>query len=433
MSRLFKFFSKKDIRSASIGGVSVKFGSTIFALLNSVLLARLLSLEGFGYYVLVIATVMLLAVPVNLGMPFLVTRYVSKYLVYDDYASIKGLLIKTNKMAGMVVILIYFIAAISYFIWWKNLSPVLIESMLYGFLLLPFLGFGALRTSALRGMKLIVLADLPETLLRNGGIFITLVIVYFLGIPITPKSAVLINLIVSAVCFGIGYLFLRNKLLLKLKPIAPSYHSKEWFQQTIPFTINSSIVIVKSKVLTYILAIFGSVEAVAIFDVAMRGSTLVSFILDALNQAISPFVSSTFEKNNKEALQRIMKKTSRIIFSISLLVALIFVLGGKTVLIFVFGAEYVLSYWPLVILCIGQLVSATIGSVGLLLSMSGNQAVFSKNNIVFLVINLVLSIPFVIYFDVLGAAVLYSLILIIQNIILFVYVRRKLKINTTIF
>lgn len=433
MSKFLNFFSRKDIRNATVGGVAVKFGSTLFTLLNGILLARYLSLEWFGYYVIVISTVALLSIPITLGMPSLITRYVSKYVVYNDYASIKGLLVKTNQIAGCAVLIVYTVLAITYFLWWKRFDAVLVETLLCGLLLLPLLGFGALRSAALRGLKLIVLADFPDTLFRNGAFFISIAVCILSGISLTPQRAILLNILVSAFAFVIGFFLLRKNILLQIQPIKALFHTAEWVKQTIPFTINSGIVILKSKLLTYILAIFGSIEAVALFDVAMRGASFVSFILDALNQAISPFASSAFERRNMPALQRIIKKMSRIIFAISLPVALIFIIGGKPLLIFIFGSEYEFAYVPLVILCIGQLISAMTGSVGLVLSMSGHQAVFSNSNIFFLVISIIASIPFVIHCGVIGAALVYSGVLILQNVMLLYIVWNKMRINTTIF
>ena len=433
MSKLFNFLSKRDIKSASAGSVIIKFGSAFFAFLNAVLLARYMSVADLGYYVLVFTTMTILSVPATMGLPTLLTRYISKYEVSGDRASIKGLLIKSNKFVLFSTLIIYALAFISYFFWWKQYEPAMVETIWYGLLLLPVLGFSALRASALRGLKLVILAELPDTLLRNFWFTLLIVGAIVLNFELTPKYAIIFQVIAAGFSFLLGFVFLNNKLLKKLKTVTPVFHSKEWTKQTIPFSINSGIQMVRSKLLSYILVIFGSLEAVAIFDVASRGANLVAFTLNALNSAISPFVSSAFEEGNMARLQSIVKKTGRLIFLFSLPVALIFIFGGKTLVSLVFGEEYTASYIPLVILCLGQLISSMVGSVGLLLSMTGNQKVFSKSNLQMLVLHVVGSIPMVIYFDVIGAAIIFSSLLILQNLLLLRYVKKKLKINTSIF
>ena len=285
----------------------------------------------------------------------------------------------------------------------------------------------------MRGLKLIILSELPDTLLRNFLLTILLMGCILLEYPLSPQLAIVFQIVAAGIGFLLGFLFLYKKLLNKLKKVSPIYNTKEWYVQTIPFSINSGIQIVRSKLLTYLLAIFGSIEAVAIFDVAMRGAALVSFTLNALNSAISPFISSAYEKGNTLQIQKIVKKTGRIIFAFSLPVALIFIVGGKGLVMYIFGNEYAVAYFPLLILCIGQLVSAMVGSVGTLLSMTGNQKVFSNSNVIMLIINMILGVPLIMIWDEIGAALLFSAILIFQNYILLKYVQKNLNINTSIF
>ena len=204
-------------------------------------------------------------------------------------------------------------------------------------------------------------------------------------------------------------------------------------KEAIPFSLNSGVQVIRSKLVTYVLAAFSSVTAVAIYDVALRGAALVAFTLDALNTAIAPHISAAFEKKDFNNLQKIITKTSRIIFAFSLPIALFFILGGDQLIVLLFGKEYRLAYIPLVILCIGQLISSLSGSVGLVLSMTGNQSYFTNSNIFITVLNIVLCIPLVKYFDVIGATIVYSFLLILQNFILLVYIKSKLKIKTMIF
>jgi O-antigen/teichoic acid export membrane protein len=433
VSRLLKIFGKKNLTYASVGSVVIKFSSASFTFINSILLARLLSLEGFGYYILAFSTVMLLAVPTTLGIPFLITRYVSKYEVHHNYAAIKGLLIKTNLFVLITSITVFAVAAITYFFWWGNFDQELVDTLKYALLLVPVLGFGALRNAALRGMKLVILAELPDSLLRNA-LFTICLLVFFVGnYSLTPHIAMLFQVLAGLIGFIIGYLFFRRSLLSKLRNLKPVFYTRDWMKQSIPFSINSGVNVIKSKFLIYMLAIFGSIEAVAIFEVAMRAAALVSFILDALNMAISPFISSAFEKKEIWVIQKIVKRTSRIIFFFSFPVAMVFIFGGSPILNWIFGANYNGAYIPLLILCIAQLINAMVGSVGLVLNMTGHQVILSRSNIMALLITILLSIPLIINYDSIGAALIFGFVLIAQNMFLLYHVRKLVKVNTTIF
>ncbi|MCH7785013.1 MAG: oligosaccharide flippase family protein [Bacteroidetes bacterium] len=431
--KILKVFNSKQIRTAAIGSLIVKFLSALFALINGVLLANLLTVKDFGIYILALTTITIISIPVSLGLPNLITRYISKYEVNKNIAAIKGILIRSNQLVLLTSLLAFIIAFLLYIIWWKNYPENVVSTFWYAFLLMPLLVFGSLRAAALRGLKFIILGQLPETFLRNIFLTFSLLVAIFYDINMSPHMAMILHGIAAALAFIIGYLFLKRKLLTRLKNITPVFKNKLWFKETIPFSITSGVQVIKTKLLTFILVIFGSLEAVAIFDIAMRGATLVSFTLDALNTAISPYLSSAFEQNKKETLQRIVTKSARIIFVFSLPVALIFIFFGKSILELLFAKAYVISYIPLVILCIGQLVNSLTGSVGTVLNMTGNQKYFSKIQIQMMILSALLSVPLIIYYSVIGAALTFSFVIISQNIILVILVRKKLKINTTIY
>jgi O-antigen/teichoic acid export membrane protein len=430
---MLKYFNSQNIKVSAMGSLGIKFLSAFFAFLSSVLLARLLGIEGFGIYVLAFTTVTMLSIPVALGLPLLIIRYISKYEVEKNHGAIKGLLIRSNQIVIISTLIIVFAAFLLYLIWWKNLNSILVETIWYSFILLPLLALGSLRAAALRGMRYIILGQLPDTLLRNFLLCLGIYLCYLLQYKLTPQLAMILNIIAAAISYMFGYYFLKNKLLNRINKYEAVFFNKEWLKQAIPFSINSGVQIIKSKLITYILAIFGSIEAVTIFDVATRGASLVAFSLDGLNSAIAPYISKAFEDNNMNNLQNIITKTSRIIFVFALPVVVIFIFGGEALINNLFSKAYADAYIPLIVLCLGQLVNAATGSVGLVLNMTGKQVVFTKINVYITLLNVLFSIPLVIYFDVTGGAILFSLILIIQNGYLVFYVKKELNINTTIF
>ncbi len=430
--RIKNLLNSRHIRASAFGSLSIKFLATFFAFLSGILLARLLGLEGFGFYTLAFSTVILLSVPLSLGLPNLITRYVSKYESSGNYPAIKGLLIRTKQIVYGSSSGILIIALISYYFWWKNLNPILVQTIWYGLVLLPFIGLQSIRAAALRGMRFIILAQLPDSLLKNFLLCFGLGVFYIFNFKLTPPLAMQIHILATLIAYIVGYVFYRKEIVKKIRNLKPIFKNKEWLKQTMPFSINSGIQVIKNKLLVYVLAIFGSVEAVALFDIAIRGASLVAFALDALNTGIAPYISAAFEKNNLNSLQRIATKSSRLTFIFALPVVLIFILGGEKLLVFLFGEAYQNSYIPLVIMCLGQLINVATGSVGLVLNMTGHQAYITKVIGFNALLNILLCIPLVFYFDVIGAALIYSSLLIIQNVVLVLYTKKNLNIDTTI-
>jgi len=431
--KILQIFNSKQIRTAAVGSVAIKFLSALFALANGILLANFMSVAAFGVYVLAFTTITVISIPVSMGLPHLITRFTSKYVVSNDMAALKGLLIRSNQFVLLSTLIAVVLALISYVLWWKTYSSEIVATFWYAFLLLPLLVFGALRAATLRGLKYVILGQMPDTFLRNLFFTMLLLSVFLFDLEMTPKRAMIFHSIAAAMAFFIGYLFLRLKLLKDLRGVKAVFFSRSWLKEAIPFSVISGVQVVKSKVLVYILVVFGNTEAVAIFDVAMRGAALVSFTVDALNKAISPYISSAFERKHMDSLQRIVKKTARIILVFSMPIALVFIFGGKPILSLLFGENYATSYLPLLVLCLGHLVNTLVGPVAPVLNMTGNQGFLSKNQILMMIISVVLSVPFVYYWDVLGAAFVFSIVITLQGFLLVVFIKRKLHINTTVF
>lgn len=430
---LKKIINSKDIKVAAVGSIVIKFSSAFFALINAVLLTRLLTVEGFGIYILAFTTVTVLAIPVALGLPELITRYISKYEIERNFRAIKGLLVRTNVLVLYSTIVVILIAFILYLLWWNNYDYSIVATFWYSFTLLPLLVYGELRAAALRGLKYIILGQLPDTFIRNLLFTIPLFCYYALNLEMNSETAMLWHSASALISFLIGIGFLNLKLLKKLNKVTPIYHNKLWIKQALPFTLISSVQVIKKRSLIYFLAYFWSVEVVAIFDVANRGATLVSFTVDALNKAISPYISVAFEKKNKETLQRIVKKASRLIFVMSFPIAVIFIVGGKPLLSWLFGAAYIDAYLPLVVLCIGHIANTLSGPLVPIFNMTNLQKFLSRNQIMMMFLSLFLSVPLIYYYGAFGAAAVFSSVIILQNIILLIYVKKKLHLDSTIF
>ena len=115
--KILKVFNSKQIRTAAIGSLIVKFLSALFALINGVLLANLLTVKDFGIYILALTTITIISIPVSLGLPNLITRYISKYEVNKNIAAIKGILIRSNQLVLLTSLLAFIIAFLLYIIW----------------------------------------------------------------------------------------------------------------------------------------------------------------------------------------------------------------------------------------------------------------------------------------------------------------------------
>jgi O-antigen/teichoic acid export membrane protein len=180
------------------------------------------------------------------------------------------------------------------------------------------------------------------------------------------------------------------------------------------------------------LGVLQEPEDVGLFRVAQRGALLIPFGLQAVNMAIAPTISQMFTNGEKERLQRMISKSIMAIIAFAIPVTLILIIGGKWILSFIFGPEYAPAYLLMVVLCLGQLINAGMGSVGIILNMAGLERFTANGVAIAAVANVGLNGALIPKFGAIGAAIATSISLMIWNVMLFIWLYRETGVLSTI-
>jgi O-antigen/teichoic acid export membrane protein len=107
------------------------------------------------------------------------------------------------------------------------------------------------------------------------------------------------------------------------------------------------------------------------------------------------------------------------------------VFGGK-VLLGISGQQYIAGYTPLLILLAGQVVNALSGSVGFIMTMTGYQNQAARIFALGAVVNTLLNILLTPHLGMNGSAIATAITTVLWNVIMLIFVMRKLKINPTV-
>jgi len=132
-------------------------------------------------------------------------------------------------------------------------------------------------------------------------------------------------------------------------------------------------------------------------------------------------------------LQHLATQGAQTLLAFNLFITGFFVLFGKSFLRLVFGKDFVFSYFPLLILLIGQLVNSTVGTVGALLNMTGHEKDTAIGMTLSAVINIVLNLTLIPHYGTKGAATATTISMITWSILLWYLVRKRLGINSMAF
>ena len=440
MRRLRTRFDEVDAVDAYLGrGLSATFVINIvgkvITFLVGVALARLLGPAHLGVYATAIAIAQLLRLPSVLGLPGVIVRYVSVYETQEHWSLMRGLLQRALYLTVSLSVVAAVIGSIVVF----SLSGRLGEDKTLAFLLavwmVPVLDFSVFRSAILQGLRRVVVAQIPDILLRPIAFLGLLIFVWQVadGTRLNAVLALQVYLFTAVLSFVVGIALLAHAVPKPVwrKPAETDF--SRWRNSLAPFMLIYTAQLLLSQIDVLILSALSTDVAVGIYRVAWQGGEIVTFTLGIVNIVIQPMISRLHLQGDTARLQRMITQTTRLSTAIALPVALLLVVIGPWFLEIVFGAAYSSSYAPMAILVVGQLANVAAGSVGLLLFMTGHERDAAWAISLALILNILLDFSLIPAWGPEGAAIASAVSLVIWNIILLRRVRQCLGVHPTVF
>ena len=144
-----------------------------------------------------------------------------------------------------------------------------------------------------------------------------------------------------------------------------------------------------------------------------------------------PYISSLYSEKRYLSLERILKKISRYNFIIAGLIFIIIYIF-RYELLRLFGTDFIGGENALIILCIAQVINVIAGSVGALMTMSGNEKYLSSVMLFSVLLNIIFNSILIPKMGIEGAAIATGLSIIFWNCILLIHANNKIGINPSI-
>ena len=410
--------------------------------ITTILLTRWLGAQGLGVYNFVISWVMLVSIFVKFGFEEYIVRETAAARGRQDPDTGRRL---WNFSRGFVLCGSLITCVCIYFLlpWLEFETPELRPAFAIGVALIPLLCLIAIYRGRFRANKVVVKSQIPEYLIRPVLLMASIGLLLWLATPASPATALLIN--VSATIVALVYCMLAvipNDVEAKSseqagdtmsdpRGLSASYRKANlsWLLGALPFVMIAGISIINQRADRLMLGMMRDMESVGLYSVAAQMTTIVSLTLIGLNQAIAPLVAEKHDSNRGQDLQRILIHATNIATLGSLLIVLSLVMLGPIVLA-VFGAEFSASYLPMTILAAGQLLNVASGPAGTLLSMSRQERFVGIGMAVSLVCNILLNYLLIPRYGSSGAATATAVSVGIWNILMVVFAKRVLGINT---
>lgn len=446
MSEIKKFYNKfilkiqgtdpKSLRARVIKGTAGSFSLQIFSvflgLISSMLLAKFVGAHGYGIYTYALSWINLLMVIAAFGTNRLLTREVAIFLQNKQWPELYGLIRWSNLKASFSSILLaILLAGVSLWLYIFTGSEKTI-ALITASLLLPFMTLSSLRKSTLQGLHHVVIGSIPENIIRP----LLLIILFLLSHILFDKNftgviALLNNILACIVTFVVGSYFLYKKLPNTVFSETPRYLKSDWFHSAIPFLLLSGFQAANNQIGIIILGSIADASDVGIYSVALKISGLLSFLLLAVNTILAPNIASLYSVGDFNRLQMLTTRSAWGILLLTLPAALILVIFGEFVLS-IFGVEFIAGYDLLIILIVGQVFNAAMGSVGLLLTMTRHEKDALGGVVIGFIINIILCSVLIPLYGAIGAAIAATLNVFIWNTIFGILVFKRINIVPSI-
>jgi O-antigen/teichoic acid export membrane protein len=392
-----------------------------------VLLGRWMGADGYGVYSYTVAWAGLIAVATGLGLPSTVLRFIPAFLSHGDHPRVRGVLNLSVAVtlgvgaaaAGLATAVVLLVGDD------PNWNVVL------GLWIAPLLAMRTVQQEIVRAFRRIALAYGPSMLLRPLLVILGAGIYVALGNDLDSEMALLIT--IGALLLMLAYqgLVFWRGLPHEVRRSEAEYETRIWMKVALPLLLIASFMIVLQETDIVMVGSLLSAEDAGIYTAASKTSGIVGLILLSVNAIAAPIFSSLWAQQKVDELAVLASRVAVWIFWPTLVASIVLAVAAKPVLS-LFGSEFSEANWILTVLLVGQLVSAGVGSVGYLMTLTGFQkeaaVVYGCVAIAHVGLNLV-AIPLL---GAIGAAVATSVSLSIWNLWLHHLVVRHVGVHPSI-
>jgi O-antigen/teichoic acid export membrane protein len=212
---------------------------------------------------------------------------------------------------------------------------------------------------------------------------------------------------------------------------SPEYKTRTWTHVALPLLLISGMHLVMNRADTLMVGALMDTTQAGVYAVASRVSALALFGMFAVNAIVAPMIAELYADNKLTELQRTVTHGTLASMGFALFIAIGLVFLGSPVLS-LFGNAFTAGENALLILLVGQVVSAGTATVGYLLTMTGFQGVSAWITGGGAVLNIVLNAILIPIWGLVGAAFATASTVALTNGISAYFVQRHIGVRGVI-
>jgi len=413
------------------------------ALVANVLLARFITKDEFGMFLLLVTIVNFGAVIGRAGLDRALVIYISKNIADGQGSAAREVFRKGLRVSEFASLAIATVIFGLLFLWGGILFSIsssvsLTAAVAIGVLLMARLNVLA---DSLCGYHDQLFRSLFES--QSGGLLMNVVFVLML-IPCYWFGALSISVVMWLFAASIGALL--PFAALRLQNVASGHQDFAMLKESastdvsysamlalcLPLMLSQLLIFASTRTDIWIAGAFCSHGELAMFGAARRLTFLISMPLVVANLAVISSIPELYSQKRIVELQRILRISGTITAIPVILALLAVVLFPGRILSMVYGSSYSEGALILVILCFGQLVSTLTGSCGACLLMTGHHRAMITSSLVALAFLFGAGIPAATHYGAVGLAVACAITMAGKNLWWLIAARMKVGVWTQV-
>ena len=406
------------------------FGTVITVIVGfffKVYLSRILGADALGIYSLGITTIGVLGIFLSFGYGNGLIRFVSKYKATQNYNNLISYVTNTSIINLCVVLPISFLF---YFFPEIIADNVLKTSKLKDYI--PLFGFMMfvnsfliLAEQTIRGLQEVKKSTIINTFLRLP--FKIGLVVLFFNWGWQLKGYIIAEVLGSILAF-IFLIVLIKRLLPRLSDFKRTNFNNEEKQYSLNLLITNSVLALGRHGDKIVLVYFLSTFELGIYSVTLTIAAFIPLVLTSVNSIFSPIISQLHSQNKLKDLEYYFQLSGRYIFLLSFPLMVFIFLFSKPIMS-LFGNDFIQGSVLLSLIVIGQLFNVSMGSVGLMLQMTGLEKTMRDISIITSLISFLLYFALISNWGLIGLGVVYIFNIILQNIACTYVLNKHLSIH----
>lgn len=202
----------------------------------------------------------------------------------------------------------------------------------------------------------------------------------------------------------------------------------ELLKFSFPLMFTGLLVFFLNRTDSFMIGYFLTEDKVGIYNVALKIGTISSFILIAFNTMFAPLIASLYHKGDMKKLANMYRIITKWILGVNLIAFSLILLFSKEIMQ-IFGNEFIIGSSALVLISIGQVVNAGVGSAGYINIMTGHPEYELYNSILAVGVNIFLNYILIPVYGIEGAAFASLISVGLTNVIKLLLVYKEHKIH----